>query len=451
MFQSLSTKLTGVFDKIRGRGLIREADLDTALREIRVALLEADVSLSIVKSFCTTIKEKAQGADVIKSVSPGQMIVKIVHDELIELLKSDQKDTELNMNVTAPATILMVGLQGAGKTTTSGKLAGLLQKKNKKRVLLASLDIYRPAAREQLKRVGEQLSVDVLPIIDNESVEKITNRAINAAKTKSYDVLILDTAGRLHIDEPLMQEVQLVKKLAKPSETLLVVDSMTGQDAVNIAKSFEEQIGITGIVLTRVDGDARGGAALSMRSVTGRPIKFMGLGEKLDAIEVFDAERIAGRILDMGDIVSLVEKAESVLDKDETEAMAKKMESGKFDMNDLAKQIHQMKKMGGMEGIMGMLPGVAEFKDKIEKSGMNDKAMDYQLAIIGSMTKTERRYPKLLNASRKKRIASGSGRSPQEINKLLKQYEQMSKAVKKMKKMGMKGMMRGGLGALMGR
>ncbi len=451
MFQSLSTKLTGVFDKIRGRGLIREADLDTALREIRVALLEADVSLSIVKSFCTTIKEKAQGADVIKSVSPGQMIVKIVHDELIELLKSDQKDTELNMNVTAPATILMVGLQGAGKTTTSGKLAGLLQKKNKKRVLLASLDIYRPAAREQLKRVGEQLSVDVLPIIDNESVEKITNRAINAAKTKSYDVLILDTAGRLHIDEPLMQEVQLVKKLAKPSETLLVVDSMTGQDAVNIAKSFEEQIGITGIVLTRVDGDARGGAALSMRSVTGRPIKFMGLGEKLDAIEVFDAERIAGRILDMGDIVSLVEKAESVLDKDETEAMAKKMESGKFDMNDLAKQIHQMKKMGGMEGIMGMLPGVAKFKDKIEKSGMNDKAMDYQLAIIGSMTKTERRYPKLLNASRKKRIASGSGRSPQEINKLLKQYEQMSKAVKKMKKMGMKGMMRGGLGALMGR
>jgi len=451
MFQSLSTKLTGVFDKIRGRGLIREADLDTALREIRVALLEADVSLSIVKSFCTTIKEKAQGADVIKSVSPGQMIVKIVHDELIELLKSDQKDTELNMNVTAPATILMVGLQGAGKTTTSGKLAGLLQKKNKKRVLLASLDIYRPAAREQLKRVGEQLSVDVLPIIDNESVEKITNRAINAAKTKSYDVLILDTAGRLHIDEPLMQEVQLVKKLAKPSETLLVVDSMTGQDAVNIAKSFEEQIGITGIVLTRVDGDARGGAALSMRSVTGRPIKFMGLGEKLDAIEVFDAERIAGRILDMGDIVSLVEKAESVLDKDETEAMAKKMESGKFDMNDLAKQIHQMKKMGGMEGIMGMLPGVAKFKDKIEKSGMNDKAMDYQLAIIGSMTKTERRYPKLLNASRKKRIASGSGRSPQEINKLLKQYEQMSKAVKKMKKLGMKGMMRGGLGALMGR
>jgi len=451
MFQSLSTKLTGVFDKIRGRGLIREADLDTALREIRVALLEADVSLSIVKSFCTTIKEKAQGADVIKSVSPGQMIVKIVHDELIELLKSDQKDTELNMNVTAPATILMVGLQGAGKTTTSGKLAGLLQKKNKKRVLLASLDIYRPAAREQLKRVGEQLSVDVLPIIDNESVEKITNRAINAAKTKSYDVLILDTAGRLHIDEPLMQEVQLVKKLAKPSETLLVVDSMTGQDAVNIAKSFEEQIGITGIVLTRVDGDARGGAALSMRSVTGRPIKFMGLGEKLDAIEVFDAERIAGRILDMGDIVSLVEKAESVLDKDETEAMAKKMESGKFDMNDLAKQIHQMKKMGGLAGVMGMLPGIAKFKDKIEKSGMNDKEMDYQLAIIYSMTKQERRYPKLLNASRKKRIASGAGRSPQEINKLLKQYEQMSKAVKKMKKMGMKGMMRGGLGALMGR
>jgi signal recognition particle subunit SRP54 len=311
MFQSLSTKLTGVFDKIRGRGVIRDADLDIALREIRVALLEADVSLPIVKSFCATIKEKAQGADVIKSVSPGQMIVKIVHDELIALLKSSDAETGLNINVSTPATILMVGLQGAGKTTTSGKLAGLLQKK-KKRVLLASLDIYRPAAREQLKRVGEQLSVDVLPIIDSESVEDITNRAIHDAKTKGYDVLILDTAGRLHIDEPLMQEVQLVKKLAKPSETLLVVDSMTGQDAVNIAKSFEEQIGMTGIVLTRVDGDARGGAALSMRSITGRPIKFMGLGEKLDAIEVFDAERIAGRILDMGDIVSLVEKAESV-------------------------------------------------------------------------------------------------------------------------------------------
>ncbi|PIZ32877.1 MAG: signal recognition particle protein [Alphaproteobacteria bacterium CG_4_10_14_0_8_um_filter_37_21] len=451
MFQSLSTKLTGVFDKIRGRGVIRDADLDVALREIRVALLEADVSLSIVKSFCATIKEKAQGADVIKSVSPGQMIVKIVHDELIALLKSDEAETELNINVSTPATILMVGLQGAGKTTTSGKLAGLLQKKNKKRVLLASLDIYRPAAREQLKRVGEQLSVDVLSIIDNESVEEITKRAVHAAKTKSYDVLILDTAGRLHIDEPLMQEVQLVKKLANPSETLLVVDSMTGQDAVNIAKSFEEQIGLTGIVLTRVDGDARGGAALSMRSITGRPIKFMGLGEKLDAIEIFDAQRIAGRILDMGDIVSLVEKAESVLDKDEAESMAKKMESGKFDMNDLAKQIHQMKKMGGLAGVMGMLPGIAKFKDKIEKSGMNDKEMDYQLAIIYSMTKQERRYPKLLNASRKKRIASGAGRSPQEINKLLKQYEQMSKAVKKMKKMGMKGMMRGGLGALMGR
>lgn len=451
MFQSLSTKLTGVFDKIRGRGVIRDADLDVALREIRVALLEADVSLSVVKNFCATIKEKAQGADVIKSVSPGQMIVKIVHDELIALLKSDDAETELNINVSTPATILMVGLQGAGKTTTSGKLAGLLQKKNKKRVLLASLDIYRPAAREQLKRVGEQLSVDVLPIIDNESVEEITKRAVNAAKTKSYDVLILDTAGRLHIDEPLMQEVQLVKKLANPSETLLVVDSMTGQDAVNIAKSFEEQIGLTGIVLTRVDGDARGGAALSMRSITGRPIKFMGLGEKLDAIEIFDAQRIAGRILDMGDIVSLVEKAESVLDKDEAESMAKKMESGKFDMNDLAKQIHQMKKMGGLAGVMGMLPGIAKFKDKIEKSGMNDKEMDYQLAIIYSMTKQERRYPKLLNASRKKRIASGAGRSPQEINKLLKQYEQMSKAVKKMKKMGMKGMMRGGLGALMGR
>lgn len=447
MFQSLSSKLTAVFDKIRGRGFLNEADIQTALREIRIALLEADVALPVVKDFCEQVKIKALGKEVIKSVSPAQMIVKIVHEELINLLSSDQE--ALNLKIVPPACFLMVGLQGSGKTTTSAKLAGLLKKQQNKRVLLASLDIYRPAAREQLEILGQQLSIDVLPIIENETVKEITLRALEAAK--HFDILILDTAGRLHIDEALMNEVKLVKELSKPIETLLVVDSMTGQDAVQIAKTFEEQVGVTGIVLTRIDGDSRGGAALSMRFITGRPIKFIGFGEKMDAIDVFDSKRIADRILDMGDIVALVEKAAQVIKQDEMENLAKKMESGQFDMNDFEKQLEQMKNMGGMSGLMNLLPGMGKIKDKIDELGVNDRMLDHQLAIIRSMTKKERKNPKMLNASRKRRIAAGSGRSAHEINKLLKQFEQIQDAMKRMKKMGIKGMMRSGLGGLFGR
>jgi signal recognition particle subunit SRP54 len=445
MFESLSHKLTSVFDKIRGKGVLNEEDIEKALREIRIALLEADVALPVVKDFCEKIKEKAHGQEVIKSVSPAQMVIKIVHDELINLLKSDEKESDLNLNGVKPVVVLMVGLQGSGKTTTTAKIAGLLKKQTHKKILLASLDIYRPAAREQLQIVGNQLSVDVLPIIQEESVDDITKRALSIAKIQNYDVLMLDTAGRLHIDDHLMNEVEHVQKLSNPIETLLVVDSMTGQDAVNIAKSFQEKLNITGVILTRLDGDNRGGAALSMRAITGKPIKYIGFGEKLEAIDRFDAERIAGRILDMGDIVSLVEKAAEAIQEDEAKAMAKKMESGKFDLNDLAKQIEQMKKMGGMQSMMSFLPGMGQIKDKIEKAGINDKMVDRQLAIIRSMTIKERKNPDILNASRKRRIAAGSGTTAQEINKLLKQYEQMRDVMKKMKKMGLKGLMKSGL------
>ncbi|CAO5678446.1 MAG: Signal recognition particle protein [Holosporales bacterium] len=451
MFESLSSKLTAVFDRIRGKGFLNEEDIDKALREIRIVLLEADVALPVVKDFCEQIKQKAIGQEVIKSVSPAQMVVKIVHDQLVDLLKADDKESQINLAVTKPAVLLMVGLQGSGKTTTSAKIAGLLKKTYHKNVMLASLDIYRPAAREQLKIVGDQLSVETLPIIENETVEQITKRALHEARIKNFDLLILDTAGRLHIDEELMDEVARVKNMSTPAETLLVVDSMIGQDAVNIAKSFEEKIGITGVVLTRLDGDGRGGAALSMRAITNRPIKFIGFGEKLDAIDVFDAERVAGRILDMGDIVALVQKAATNIEQDEMEKMAKKMESGRFDMNDLAKQLEQMQKMGGMSSMMSFLPGMGQLKDKISKAGINDKMLDHQLAIIRSMTKKEKKDPSILNASRKRRIASGSGRTPQEINKLLKQYEQMKDVMKKMKKMGLKGLMQSGLGQLFGK
>lgn len=443
MFQSLSTKLSAVFDKIRGKGLLSEADIQAALREIRIALLEADVALPVVKDFCEHIKQAALGQEIIKSVSPGQMIVKIVHDQLVQLLDSD--DNDLNLKAVPPVVYLMVGLQGSGKTTTSAKIAGLLKNKANKRVLLASLDIYRPAAREQLTIVGNSIGVDALEIIENETVEAITLRALDHAKRHAYDVLILDTAGRLHIDQPLMDEVQMVKKHAQPTETLLVVDSMVGQDAVNIAKSFEEQVGVTGIVLTRIDGDSRGGAALSMRAVTGRPIKLIGFGEKVDAIDVFDANRIAGRILDMGDVVSLVEKAAQNIQMDDAEKLMKKMQSGQFDMDDFAKQLEQMNKMGGLSSIMGLLPGMGKIKDKIEEMGVNDKMIGHQLAIIRSMTKKERKNPKILNASRKRRIAAGSGTTAQEINRVLKQFEQMQETMKRMKKMGIKGMIPTGL------
>jgi signal recognition particle subunit SRP54 len=346
MFESLSSKLSAVFDKIRGRGLLTEESLNSALREIRIALLEADVALPVAKEFCEKIKETAIGREIIKSISPGQMIVKIVHEELIKLLSSHEGESTLNLKAKKPIVYLMIGLQGSGKTTTTGKIAYFIQKNHKKRILLASLDIYRPAAQDQLKIIGSQINVDVLPIIDNQTVEEITKCAVHTAKIEGYDLLILDTAGRLHIDDALMKEVKSVKEITDPTETLLVVDSMIGQDAAHIAQAFSTQIGITGTVLTRIDGDNRGGAALSMKFITKKPIKLIGFGEKLDALEAFDASRIAGRILDMGDIVSLVEKAQAVAENEEADKLAKKMQSGQFDLNDLLKQLQQMKKNG---------------------------------------------------------------------------------------------------------
>lgn len=449
MFQSLSSKLTGILDKIRNRGALTEADVTAALREVRIALLEADVALPVVKQFIESVREKAIGQDIIKSISPGQMVVKIVQDHLAEMLGGAAE--ELNLATVPPAVILMVGLQGSGKTTSSGKLAKYITNTQKKKVMMASLDIYRPAAQQQLETLGQQLDVVTVPIIPSEKPLQITERALQLARAQGVDVLILDTAGRLHIDDILMEEVCAIKKLSTPVETFLVADAMTGQDAVTIAKAFNEQIGVTGIILTRLDGDARGGAALSMRAVTGCPIKFMGVGEKLDQLEVFQPERIAGRILDMGDIVSLVERAASVVDQDEAERMAKKMQKGSFDLNDMAKQIESMMKMGGMSSLLGMLPGVGRIKDQIDKVGMDDSVLKRQIAIIQSMTKKERKDPKMLNGSRRKRIASGSGVQVQDVNKLIKQFEQMQQMMKKMGKMGQKGLMRSGLKGLLGR
>lgn len=448
MFQSLSSKLTGILDKIRNRGALNEADVTAALREIRIALLEADVALPVVKQFIESIREKAIGQDIIKSISPGQMVVKIVHDHLAEMLGGVAE--ELNLAAVSPAVILMVGLQGSGKTTSSGKLAKYITTTQKKKVMMASLDIYRPAAQLQLETLGHQIGVVTVPIVPHENPLQITDRALQLARAQGMDVLILDTAGRLHIDEALMGEVRAVKERSNPIETFLVADAMTGQDAVTIAKAFNDQLGVTGIVLTRLDGDARGGAALSMRAVTGCPIKFMGVGEKLDQLELFQPQRIAGRILDMGDIVSLVERAASVVDQDEAERLAKKMQKGNFDLNDMAQQIQSMMKMGGMSSLLGMLPGVGRMKDQLDKVGLDDHILKRQVAIIQSMTKKERKEPKLLNGSRRKRIASGAGVQVQDVNKLIKQYEQMHQMMKKMGKLGQKGFMRSGLKGLFG-
>ena len=437
MFEGLSNKLGQVFDNIRGRGALSEADVDAALRDVRLALLEADVALPVVKTFIASVREKAIGQDVLKSVKPGQMVVKIVHDALVETLgPSDSVGAEpLNLNQAPPAVILMVGLQGGGKTTSSGKLARLLRNKYKKSVMLASLDVTRPAAREQLRILGTEAEVDVLPERDGDTPASITKRALDAAKLKSSDVLILDTAGRTTVDEGLMAEVREVSSVAKPIETLLVADAMTGQDAVQTADAFNQAIGITGIILTRADGDARGGAALSMRQITNCPIKFLGVGEKQDALEEFDPERMAGRILDMGDIVGLVEKAAETIEAEEAERMAKRMAKGQFDMNDFLSQLRQLKKMGGMGGLLGMLPGIGKLKGQIEAAGLDDRHFNRQEAIILSMTKRERVQVALLNASRRKRIASGSGTSVQEVNKLVKQYQDMAKMMKRMGKM----------------
>ncbi|MFN7225313.1 MAG: signal recognition particle protein [Paracoccaceae bacterium] len=435
MFESLSDRLGSVFDRLTKQGALSEADVIAALREVRTALLEADVSLPVARDFIKRVQDKATGAAVTKSITPGQMVVKIVHDELIRVLAGDEPADALKID-NPPATILMVGLQGSGKTTTTAKLAKRLKDRNGKRVLLASLDTNRPAAMEQLAILAGQVGVDSLPIVKGESAVQIARRAKTQAAMGGYDVLFLDTAGRLHIDEVLMDEVQAVRDIAQPRETLLVVDGLTGQDAVNVAAEFDGKVGISGVVLTRMDGDGRGGAALSMRAVTGKPIRFVGLGEKMDALETFEAERVAGRILGMGDIVALVERAQETFEAEQAERMARRFSKGLFNMNDLKGQLEQMQKMGGMQGLMGMLPGMGKMAKQAEQAGFDDKMLRRQVALINSMTKKERANPDLLAASRKKRIAAGAGLEVQELNRLLKQHKQMAEMMKKMGKGG---------------
>ena len=444
MFDVLQTRLGGIFESLKGRGSLNEASVREAMREIRTALLEADVALPVVKSFVAKVTERAVGVEVTKSVTPGQQVVKIVHDSLVEMLAGEEGASEINLRGEPPHTIMMVGLQGSGKTTSTAKLAKVLTAKQKQKVLMASLDVARPAAQEQLAVLGEQVDVATLPIVAGQSPVDIAKRAMQAGKLGGYDVVILDTAGRLSIDAQLMAEVSEVKAVSNPQEILLVADAMSGQDSVTTAENFNDRLGLTGIVLTRVDGDARGGAALSMRAVTGCGIKFMGVGEKVEDLEVFDASRVAGRILGMGDVVALVEKAQEMTSEEEAERLAQRMASGQFDLNDLKAQLAQMRKMGGLSGIMGMLPGVGKMKSQMAKAGMDESVLLRQEAIISSMTKAERKNPKILHASRKKRIANGSGTTVQDINKLMKQFQTMEKVMKQMGKMGGKLPMGGG-------
>ncbi|MHC5305996.1 signal recognition particle protein [Bartonella sp. LJL80] len=451
MFESLQERLGSILNNLTGRGALSEQDVAAALREVRRALIEADVALDVVRSFTDRVREKAVGADILKSIKPGQMVVKIVHDELVDMLGTE--GISIDLNAPAPVVIMMVGLQGSGKTTTSAKIAKRLTEKQNKKVLMASLDTRRPAAQEQLRQLGEQTHVATLPVIAGQTPVDIAARAVQAAKLGGHDVVILDTAGRTHIDEPLMVEMAEIKAKSTPHEILLVADSLTGQDAVNLARSFDERVGITGIVLTRMDGDGRGGAALSMRAITGKPIKAIATGEKMDALEEFHPRRIADRILGMGDIVSLVEKAAENIDQEKAAALAKKMQAGKFDLNDLSEQLKQMKKLGGMGGIMGMMPGMGKMKDQIAAAGLDDNLFNRQLAIISSMTKAERANPDLLKHSRKQRIAKGSGTNAADINKLLKMHRQMADMMKAMGGKGKGGLMQkmmGGLGAKMG-
>ncbi len=451
MFENLSERLSGVFDKLTKQGALSEDDVKTALREVRVALLEADVSLSVARDFVKAVAEKATGQNVTKSVTPGQQVIKIVHDELQHVLAGDNEEPgELKID-NPPAPILMVGLQGGGKTTTTGKLAKRLQDKNKKKVLMASLDVYRPAAMDQLAILGMQIGVDTLPIVPGEKPVDIARRAKQQATLGGYDVYMLDTAGRLQIDEVLMQEVEDVRDVVNPRETLLVVDGLTGQVAVEVAEEFDDKIGISGVILTRMDGDGRGGAALSMRAVTGKPIKFVGLGEKMDALETFEPDRIAGRILGMGDIVSLVEKAQETIEAEQAEKMMKRFTKGQFNMNDLKMQLEQMIKMGGMEGMMSMMPGMKKMAAQADAAGLDDKVLKHQIALIQSMTKKERANPQLLQASRKKRIAAGAGMEVSELNKLLKMQRQMGDMMKKMGKMGKGGMLKQAMKGMFGK
>lgn len=434
MFDSLSERLGSVFDRLKGRGALREEDVRAAMREVRIALLEADVALPVVRQFVADVTEKAVGQQVLRSVTPGQQVVKIVNDALVEMLGSET--SELDLNVAPPAVIMMVGLQGSGKTTSTAKIAKLLKEKQGKKVLMASLDVNRPAAQEQLAVLGGQVGVATLPIVEGQQPTEIASRALQSAKLQAVDVLLLDTAGRLHVDQQLMEEMRAIAGIATPKETLLVVDSLTGQDAVNVAQSFGEQVDLTGVVLTRLDGDARGGAALSMRAVTGKPIKYAATGEKPDAIEQFHPSRIASRILGMGDVVSLVEKAAASVEKEDAERLAERMSKGQFDMNDLRTQLQQMTKMGGLGMLAGMMPGMKKAKAAMAQSGMDDKLLLRMDAIISSMTKKERTRPELMNAKRKIRVANGSGTTVQDVNRLLKMHKEMAGAMKKIRKMG---------------
>ncbi len=447
MFDDLGDRLTGVFDRLTGRGVLSEKDVDEALREVRLALLDADVALPVVKDFIARAREQATGEDVIRSVKPSEQVVKIVYDGLVDMLGGETPQG-LNTAVAPPAVILMAGLQGSGKTTTSAKLALRLQKAERKRVLMASLDVRRPAAMEQLALLGQQAEVETLPIVAGQSAPDIARRALNAARLGGFDVLILDTAGRTTLDEAMMSEAAEIARISAPTETLLVADALTGQDAVRTAKAFHARLPLTGMILTRTDGDGRGGAALSMRHVTGLPIKFLGAGEKIDALEVFDAARVAGRILGQGDVVALVERAVTDLDQARAERMAKKMAKGQFDLEDLAEQLKQMQRMGGMSGLMGLLPGVRNIKKQIAESGIDDRVFARQGAIISSMTPGERRKPDLLNASRKRRIARGAGVDVAEVNRLLKSHRQMADAFKAMSRDGGKSMAK--MAAMMG-
>ncbi|MBC2662604.1 signal recognition particle protein [Novosphingobium flavum] len=457
MFDTLSDRLGGVFDKLRGRGALNEQDVREAMREVRIALLEADVALPVARRFIDEVTEKAVGQSVLRSVTPGQQVVKIVNDALIDMLGGGEGGGEavgLDLNAAPPVVIMMVGLQGSGKTTSTAKLAKLIKEKHGKKAMMASLDVNRPAAQEQLKVLGEQVGVATLPIIAGQAPVDIATRALNAAKLQAVDVLLLDTAGRLHVDQALMEEMKAVSAISAPKETLLVVDSLTGQDAVNVAQSFAGQVSLTGVILTRMDGDARGGAALSMRAVTGKPIKFAGTGEKMDAIEPFHPSRVANRILGMGDIVSIVEKAAATIEVEDAEKLAQRMAKGQFDMNDLRMQLRQMQNMGGLGMLAGMMPGMKKAKAAMAASGMDDRVLLRMDAIIGSMTPKERAKPELLNAKRKIRIANGSGTQVQDVNKLIKMHQEMERAMKQIKKMGgLKGLAamfgKGGLDAAM--
>ena len=450
MFETLSDRLGGVFDRLRGRGALTEADVRTAMREVRVALLEADVALPVARDFVERATEKAIGQNVLRSITPGQQVVKIVHDALVEMLGADE--SALALDVAPPAVMMMVGLQGSGKTTTTAKIARRLKDRERKKVLMASLDVNRPNAQEQLATLGEQTEVATLPIVAGQQPVEIARRALQAARLQGFDVVMLDTAGRTSIDQALMDEMRSVADATTPHEILLVVDSLTGQDAVNVARNFSNHVPLTGVVLTRMDGDARGGAALSMRAVTGKPIKFAGTGEKLDALEAFHPERVAGRILGMGDVVSLVERAAESIQQEDAERMASKLAKGQFDMNDLRAQLAQMQRMGGLGALAGMMPGMKGAQGALQQAG-GDKMLVRMDAMIGSMTLKERAKPELINAKRKIRVAKGSGTTVQEVNKLLKMHQEMSTAMKKLKKMGgLKGMAamlgKGGLGGL---